>query len=125
MPCWPHRLRRVTDREPARQWRTILADALADQEVVNVAETVSRFLGRPPTRAEITAARRAAHGLADRGYATAYHTESPRRDRRGGTRLLLAQPGAELDEDARPSGTRKLNRLFQPAVMAQDLAKSV
>jgi len=62
----------VADREPARQWHTVLADALADQDIVNVGDTVTRFLGRTPTRAEMNAARRAAHGLADSGQAIAH-----------------------------------------------------
>jgi hypothetical protein len=55
----------------------MLAGALVDQEVVNVADTVTRFLGRTPTRAEMNAARRAAHGLAASGHAIAHRVDPP------------------------------------------------
>jgi hypothetical protein len=56
-------------RARPRQWRDILTAALAQQEAISVRGTVTDHLRRPPTRAEITAARRAAHRLAANGQA--------------------------------------------------------
>ena len=118
------RLRPVADREAARRWHTMLADALADQDVVNVGDTITRFLGRTPTRAEMNAARRAAPRLAASGYAVAHRIDSPELDRRGSARLVLARPGATMDEGRLPRDPA-IDRHFEPAVMAHELAKSV
>jgi hypothetical protein len=102
----------------------MLAGALADHDVVNVADTVSSFLGRTPTRAERNAARRAAHSLAASGHAIAHRVDPPELERRGSARLVLARPGATIDK-ARPPRNPAIDRHFEPTVMAQELARSV
>jgi hypothetical protein len=61
------------------QWRDILASALAEHEAISVRGTVISHLRRAPTRAEITAARRAAHRLDANGRATILRIRPPRR----------------------------------------------
>jgi len=46
------------------RWQQVLADALDHNLAIGVRAAVADHLGRAPTRAELTAARRAAHGLA-------------------------------------------------------------
>ena len=47
--------------KPARRWHTMLGDAILDQAVVNVGETVTRFLGALPLpRCVLTATSREA-----------------------------------------------------------------
>jgi hypothetical protein len=46
------------------RWQQVLADALDQNLAIGVRAAVADHLGRAPTRAELTAARRAAHGLA-------------------------------------------------------------
>ena len=60
------------------------------------AATVISLLRRTPTRAEITAARRAAHRLAASGQATIHRVKPPRSDGGGGSAyLILARPGTD------------------------------
>jgi hypothetical protein len=51
----------------------MLADALDQNLAIGVRAAVADHLGRAPTRAELTAARRAAHGLAAHGRARVLH----------------------------------------------------
>jgi hypothetical protein len=127
----PGRPKATKARARPRQWREILTDALARQVVISVRSAVSSHLRRTPTRAEITAARRAAHGLAASGQATILRVRPPRSDGGGGSaHLILARPGATmqsglLDEVADMSSTDKAHMRFEPTVMAHDLAASV
>jgi hypothetical protein len=83
-----------------RQWRDILAAALIQQDAISVRGTVITHLRRTPIRAEITAARRAAHGHLH-GPATIHHIKPPGVDAgRGSAHLILARPGT-----AKPSGS--------------------
>lgn len=120
-------------RSHTHQWREVLTDALNRSPGINVRATVMDYLRRTPTRAEITAARRAAHRLAARGDAEIVHVPRPESETGpGGPFLILARPGTKLSrrdlealagrggDDARRSG-----RHFEPAAMAVDLAKSV
>src|SRR5215211_2737486 len=54
-------------------WQQVLANALDENVAVGVRATVTDNLGRAPTRAELTAARRAAHSLAVLGRARLLH----------------------------------------------------
>jgi|SRR5215211_471326 len=54
-------------------WQQVLANALDENVAVGVRATVTDNLGRAPTRAELTAARRAAHSLAVLGRARVLH----------------------------------------------------
>jgi hypothetical protein len=60
------RYRRARPPKPPRLgcWQQVLADALDQDLAVGVRAAVGDHLGRTPTRAELTAARRAAHSLA-------------------------------------------------------------
>jgi glycerophosphoryl diester phosphodiesterase len=51
----------------------VLADALDQNLAIGVRAAVADHLGRAPTRAELTAARRAAHSLAGDGRAQLLH----------------------------------------------------
>jgi hypothetical protein len=75
-----------------RQWRDILTAALAQQDAISVRGTVISHLRRTPTRAEITAARRAAHRLAASGQATILRLKPPGFHRPGSPHLILARP---------------------------------
>jgi hypothetical protein len=55
------------------RWQQVLANALDENVAVGVRATVTDNLGRAPTRAELTAARRAAHSLAVLGRARVLH----------------------------------------------------
>jgi hypothetical protein len=138
LPSLARRLRRVdvertaTHRARPRQWRDILASALAEHEAISVRGAVISHLRRTPTQAEITAARRAAHRLAANGQASILHIR-PRdlEGVRGRAYLILARPGTApesglLDELADTTHFEEDNRIrFEPAVMAQELATSV
>jgi hypothetical protein len=124
--------RTTTHRARPRQWRDILASALAEHEAISVRGTVISHLRRTPTRAEITAARRAAHRLAADGRATILRIRPPGLERAGGSAyLILARPGADtpsglLDQLAATTHFDESTRIrFEPAVMAQELATSV
>ena len=115
------------------QWREILANALSRTEAVSVRDTVAEYLRRTPTKSEITAARRAAHRLVERGQASLLHVRPPESDSGpGGQYLVLVRPGTnlsqrELDSLAADSTdvTRGRSRRFEPTAIAHDLAESV
>ena len=79
----------------------MLADALDQNLAIGVRAAVADHLGRAPTRAELTAARRAAHGLAALGRAQMLHV-----------------PGADADDDA---GDRAYLVLAKPNVIINDI----
>jgi hypothetical protein len=138
LPSLARTLRRVdverttNHRARPRQWRDILASALAEHEAISVRGTVIDHLRRTPTRAEITAARRAAHRLAANGRATILHIRPPGLEGGGGSAyLILARQGTApasglLDELADTTHFEESSRIrFEPTVMAQELAASV
>ena len=61
------------------RWQQVLADALDQNLAIGVRAAVADHLGRAPTRAELTAARRAAHSLAALGRARVLHVPGPMR----------------------------------------------
>ena len=81
----------------AVQWHPVLDQALAETAVVGVADAVTRHLGRNPTRAEITAARRAAHRYAATGQAQLTLLPSIAAGRKNRV-LVLARPDVDLDD---------------------------
>lgn len=93
--------------------------------------TVTSHLRRTPTRAEITAARRAAHGLAASGQARILRVKPTGTDaRRGSPRLILVRSDTStqsglLAELADATLADRARMRFEPAVMAQDLAISI
>ncbi len=119
----------ATAQARPRQWRDILAAALAQQAAISVRGTVIGYLRRTPTRAEITAARRAAHHLAAKGQATSLRVRPPGLDGPGSPHLIIARPGTtetELPSElADASLADRTQMRFEPTVMARDLATSV
>jgi len=94
--------RAPTHRARPRQWRDILAFALAQREAIGVRSTVINHLRGTPRRAEITAARRAAHGLAASGQAMIFRVKPSGVDaRRGSAHLILARPESTPSEPYR------------------------
>jgi hypothetical protein len=83
------------------RWQQVLANALDKNLAIGVRATVADHLGRVPTRAELTAARRAAYSLAAVGRAQ-----------------VLPVPGADADAD---SSDRNFLVLAQPNVIMNDI----
>ena len=54
-------------------WQKVLINALFEHDAICVRATASTHLGHEPTRAQITAARRAAHRLVAADWARAVH----------------------------------------------------
>jgi hypothetical protein len=96
------RYRRARPPKAARsgRWQQVLADALDQNLAIGVRAAVVDRLGRAPTRAELTAARRAAHSLAALGRAR-----------------ILYVPGADGDGDV---GDRNYLVLAKPNVIMND-----
>jgi hypothetical protein len=90
-------------RSPPRlgRWQQVLADGLDKNLAIGVRAAVADYLGRAPTRAELTAARRAAHSLAALGRAR-----------------VLYVPGADADDNA---GDRNYLALAKPNVIMNDI----
>jgi predicted DNA-binding transcriptional regulator AlpA len=96
------RYQRARPPEPPRlgRWQKVLADALDQHLAIGVRATVADHLGRAPTRAELTAARRAAHSLADLGHARVLHVPGANVDANAGDRiyLVLAKPNVIMND---------------------------
>jgi len=82
------------------RWQQVLADALDQNLAVGVRASVADHLGRAPTRAELTAARRAANGLAALGMARVLHVAGADGDDTAGDRnyLVLAKPNVIMND---------------------------
>ena len=76
------------------RWQQVLADALDQNLAIGVRAAVADHVGRSPTRAELTAARRAAHSLAALGRARVLHVPCADGNDNAGdrTHLVLAKP---------------------------------
>jgi hypothetical protein len=96
------RHRRARPPKPPRfgRWQKLLADALYQNLAIGVRATVADHLGRVPTRAELTAARRAAHSLAALGGAQVLQVPGADADADAGDRnyLVLAKPNVIMNE---------------------------
>jgi hypothetical protein len=90
------RYRRARPPKPPRlgRWQQVLADALDQHRAIGVRAAVADHLGRAPTRAELTAGRRAAHSLAALGCAPVLQVAGADADDHVGDRsyLVLAKP---------------------------------
>jgi hypothetical protein len=87
--------------EPGQQsGQQVFADSLDQNLAVGVRATVADHLGRTPTRAELTAARRAAHSLAALGRAQVLHVPGAHSDDHAGDRdyLVLAKPNVIMND---------------------------
>jgi hypothetical protein len=84
------------------RWQEVLIDALDENLAIGVRATVADHLGRVPTRAELTAARRAAHGLAANGRAQVLHVPGSDAGDNAGDHnyLVLAKPNVIMNECA-------------------------
>jgi DNA-binding CsgD family transcriptional regulator len=104
-PC-----RRARPPKPPRlgRWQQVLADALDQNLAICVRAAIADHLGGAPTRAELTAARRAAHSLAALGRAQVLHvTGSDGEDEAGDrTYLVLAKPNVIMNDTRLREGWR-------------------
>jgi hypothetical protein len=95
------RYRRARPAKPPRlgRWQQVLADGLDKNLAIGVRAAVADHLGRAPTRAELNAARRAAHSLAVLGRARALHVPGAETDAEVGDRnyLVLAKPNVIMN----------------------------
>ena len=98
------RYRRARRPDPPRvgRWQQVLADALDQNLAIGVRAAVADHLGRAPTRAELTAARRAADSLAALGRAHVHHVAGADAGGNSGDRsyLVLAKPNVIMNECA-------------------------
>jgi hypothetical protein len=96
------RYRRARPPRPPRlgRWQQVLIDALDQNPAVGVRAAVADHLGRSPKRAELTAARRAAHSLATLGRARVLHVPGADVDANAGDRtyLVLARPNVIMND---------------------------
>jgi hypothetical protein len=96
------RYRRARPPQPPRlgRWQQVLADALDNNLAIGVRAAVTDHLGRAPTRAELTAARRAAHSLAALDGARVLHVSGENADGNAGDRtyLVLVKPNVIMND---------------------------
>jgi hypothetical protein len=96
------RYRKARPPKPPRlgRWQQVLAEALDQHLAVGVRATVIDHLGRAPTRAELNAARRAAHSFAATGRARVLYVSGADPDDASGDRsyLVLAKPNVIMND---------------------------
>jgi hypothetical protein len=96
------RYRRARPSKPPSlgRWQQVLADALEENLAVGVRAAVADHLGRAPTRAQLTAARRAARSLAASDRACVFHMAGAEADANAGDRnyLVLAKPNVIMND---------------------------
>jgi hypothetical protein len=80
-------------------WQQVLTDALDQNLAIGVRAAVADHLGRVPTRAELNAARRAAHSRAASGRARALHVPGAYANDHAGDRTYLVLGKAECDHE--------------------------
>jgi hypothetical protein len=82
------------------RWQQVLADALDQNLAIGVRAAIADHLGRAPTRAELTAARRAAHSLAPLVRVRVLHVSGADADASTGDRdyLVLAKPNVIMND---------------------------
>ena len=82
------------------RWQQVVAYALDQHLAIGVRAAVSDHLGRAPTRAELTAVRRAAHNLAALGRARLLHVPGADAEGNTGDRtyLVLAKPNVIMND---------------------------
>jgi hypothetical protein len=85
---------------PLGRWQQVFADALHQNLAIGVRAAVADHLGRAPTRAELTAARRAAHSYAALGCARVLYVPGSDADGNAGDRnyLALARPNVIMND---------------------------
>ncbi|WP_375425484.1 hypothetical protein [uncultured Friedmanniella sp.] len=81
------------------RWTQLLLARLELEPAVGVKRALEEQLGRPPTTAELSAVRRAAHHLADEGKAELHRVPVAVPHNRGtSSYLVVARPGVELSQ---------------------------
>ncbi len=82
------------------RWQQVLADALDQNVAIGVRAAVADHLGRAPTRAELTAARRAAHSLTALGRARVLHVPGADGNDNAGDHsyLVLGKPNVIMND---------------------------
>jgi hypothetical protein len=94
--------RRRLPAKPPRlgRWQQVLTDGLDQNLAIGVQAVVADHLGRAPTRAELTAARRAARSIAASGRARVFHVPGADADADTGDRtyLVLAKPNVIMND---------------------------
>jgi hypothetical protein len=95
-----HRRARPPKSPRLGRWQQVLVDALDQHLAVGVRAAVADHLGRAPTRAELTAARRAAHSLAVLGLCRVHHVPGADGNDDAGDRnhLVLAKPNVIMND---------------------------
>lgn len=109
---------RIDQPPPLRlgRWQQAVMDALDLHEVVGVRAVVEGHLGRRGTRAESTAAQRAARRLARSGQVHPAHVRVPGgKGRRGSELLIVARPGTDLAARTDPELQAAATRYLAPA----------
>jgi hypothetical protein len=81
------------------RWQQVLTDALDQNLAIGVRAAVADHLGRAPTRAELNAARRAAHSLAALDCAQVLHVPGADADADSGDPRLPGPGKAERDHE--------------------------
>ena len=99
--AWSRYRRARPPRSPQLgRWQQVLADALDQSLAIGVRAAVADHLGRVPTRAVLTAARRAAHSLAALGRARVFYVPGADAEDNAGDRsyLVLAKPNVIMND---------------------------
>jgi Helix-turn-helix domain/Sigma-70, region 4 len=99
--AWSRYQRALPPKSPRLgRWQQVLADALDKNLAIGVRATVADHLCRVPTRAELIAARRAAHSLAALGRARVLHVPGADGNDNAGDRnhLVLAKPNVIMND---------------------------
>jgi hypothetical protein len=96
------RYRKARPPKPPRlgRWQQVFAEALDQNLAIGVRAAVIDHLGRAPTRAELNAARRAAHSFASTGRARVLYVPGADPDDGSGDRsyLVLAKPNVIMND---------------------------
>jgi hypothetical protein len=99
--AWSRYQRARPPRSPhLGRWQQVLTDALEANLAIGVRATVADHLGRTPSRAELNAARRAAHSLAAVGRAHLHYAPGADADANAGDRnyLVLARSNMIMND---------------------------
>ena len=83
------------------QWHQVFDEALQRADVVAVARVAAMYLDRPPTRSELSAARRAASSYARANTTQVLHVTGTTSTRISRNILLIARADADLDDTER------------------------
>ena len=80
------------------QWHQVFDEALRRADVIAVARVAAMYLDRPPTRSELSAARRSASSYARASNTQVLHVTGATSTRISRNILLLARTDADLDD---------------------------